>query len=100
MIRRDASMVVHGFCKKFSTQHRVTRDITSPPGWDASLSQVTQHQVTGSITSPPGWDASPAQDTQHFVRSVCWYPYLYTIVKRRNVKQSFSSKVPTPIEEH
>ena len=73
------------------TQHKVTRSITTLPGWDASPSQDTQHKVTRSIILLlsldgrlvhhriprikwlgvlllfPGWDASPSQDTQHKV---------------------------------
>ena len=47
--------------------------ITSPHGWDASLSQVTQHAVIRSITALPRWDVSASQSNlpQHFV-SFTW----------------------------
>ena len=66
------------------TQHEVTGNIATPPGWDASPSkgkkheatgniaappldgmlvylQGTQHEVTGNIATPPGWEASRLQ---------------------------------------
>ena len=49
------------------TQHEVTGNIATPPGWNASPSQDTEHEVTWSIATPPGWNASPSQDTQHEV---------------------------------
>ena len=54
-----------------------------------SLSRFPQHEATRSIATPPGWDASPSQVTsQHFVRFPRQFAgtHLYSWVERDTVK--------------
>ena len=62
-IKVFTSLVVHN-CQSLS-QHEVTRSIATPPGWDASLLQVTpQHFVAGTQLYS-GW-----RETLRVIKSV------------------------------
>ena len=50
-----------------------------------SLSRFSYYKATNSIATPPGWDASPSQvASKHFVRFPCQFAgtYLYPWVER------------------